>query len=136
MRTVACPCLSLGLSKVTPYPGDPRGILRLAPSEATEPVILSAAGAKDLLFPYIGRRSGRPGRRTFGAGGRDGRGPRPRAGAVRAVGGVRAGAREAAFPRAVRGTRLRDRADRRGAAALYEGGDERAVLPDAEHDTR
>src|SRR6266566_4273138 len=52
--------LSLGLSKVTPYPGDARGILRLAPREATEPVILSAAGAKDLLFPYIGRRSGRP----------------------------------------------------------------------------
>src|SRR2546430_12554268 len=32
----ACPRLSLGLSKVTPYPGDLRGILRLTPSEATE----------------------------------------------------------------------------------------------------
>src|SRR5439155_24647695 len=96
--------------------------------EGGAPVSLSAAGANDLLFPYIGRRSGRPGRRTFGAGGRDGRGPRPRAGAVRAVGGVRAGAREAAFPRAVRGTRLFVRSVRRGSADLYDVCSEYAVI--------
>src|SRR6184192_638108 len=65
--------------------------------EGGAPVSLSAAGAKDLLFPYIGRRCGRPGRRTFRAGGRDGRGPRPRAGVVRAGGGVRASAGQAAL---------------------------------------
>src|SRR5438034_11519331 len=89
--------------------------------EGGAPVSLSAAGAKDLLFPYIGRRCGRPGRRTFRAGGRDGRGPRHRAGVVRAGGGVRASAGQAALPSAVRGTRDLHSLVQYDAAALYYG---------------
>src|SRR5439155_1542445 len=74
--------------------------------------------------------------RTFCAGGRDGRGPRPRTRVVRADGGVRAGAREAAVPRAVPRPRRRHHRDQRRAAPLHEGGAERTVLPDAEHAAR